>query len=61
MTRQKPPHLDTVELSVEDLARGQREQQYSEWLRAYRVGDMSESEWQEHLLDKDFLDWARGL
>lgn len=48
-------------LSAEDLARGVREQQYSEWLRLYRVGEMAESVWQEHLLNNDFTAWVREL
>lgn len=57
----KPPHESTIELSAEDIARGQREQQYAEYLRAFRDGSLSDERWRDLQADEDFAHWLLGV
>ena len=41
-----PTHESTIELTPEQVKRGQREHQFSLWVAEYRSGEMSEGEWQ---------------
>lgn len=56
-----PTHIDTIELSAEDMARGMREQEYSVWLEQYRKGEMTDERWQDLAKDEDFTAWVADL
>lgn len=58
----KPPHISTVEVSLEDLARGVREDMYASLLRQWRTGEMTDEAWERLLsVDEDFREWFRGI
>ena len=57
----KPPHTDTIELTVEQLEQGAREERYSQQLREWREGSMKTGQWVELLQDEKFMQWAKEL
>lgn len=56
-----PNHISTIELTPEQVKRGQREHQFALWLAEYRSGDMPEAEWQVLLQWEKFMSWFRKL
>lgn len=57
----KPPHTDTIELTVEQTEQGTREERYSQQLREWRSGAMKTGQWVDLLQDDDFMCWAKDL
>lgn len=56
-----PNHINTIEVSPEQVKRGQREDQFALWLAKYRRGELSESEWQVLMQWDKFSSWFRKL
>jgi len=57
----RPQHDTTVELTAEQIERGAREHEYGTWKARYGAGNMSMEEWQQHLVDQDFVNWLGDL
>lgn len=55
----KPSHIDTIELTKEQMEQGAREEQYSRQLREWREGSMATGQWVELLNDEGFIEWAK--
>ncbi len=55
--------LDTigVQRSPEAQARGAREDAYARLLACYRSGEVTASEWDEHMQDDEFRFWYENL
>ena len=60
-TMQKPPHTSTIELTPEQMKRGQREHQFAQWMAEYRAETLTEDEWQVLLQWDKFSSWLMGL
>jgi len=57
----KPPHIETIELSADDIERGIREQGYADLMTRFRAGGMPDTEWHALLQDRGFADWLVSI